>query len=314
MREVFGRLAVAWRPAPDFSLTVAADANDGDNGLNPYTTLIDEVPGGRVFAAGYRNADISDDPYDSNTGQLDQTRVSNAARGVAATADWSVAERLGVKAIASVRRSKYEAGLDDDGFVDDFVRFPEHGEADQSSIEVQLDGGLGYVDFVAGVYLFEEDGANVQDSTVFLGVRGAFELTQQLDSTAVFASAGTELGSRWRLAGGMRTTRDRKRATTDVGTGPVSGERPWARNELGDCRPLRIRRAHGGVCDGAERLPVQAVPRSSVLPVRRSGLLHGGREHHGAQLRGRGEGAAHRWAGTETRRSSAPATTTCPTR
>ena len=81
MREVFGRLAVAWCPAPGFSLTVVADANDGDNGLNPYTTLIDEVPGGRVFAAGYRNADVSDDPYDSNTGQLDQTRVGNAARG-----------------------------------------------------------------------------------------------------------------------------------------------------------------------------------------------------------------------------------------
>ncbi|MDE0366351.1 MAG: TonB-dependent receptor [Gammaproteobacteria bacterium] len=88
-------------------------------------------------------------------------------------------------------------------------------------------GRWGGIDFVAGVYRFEEDGANVQDPTVFLGVRGAFELAQQLDSAAVFASVGTEPGSRWQLAGGVRSTRDRKRATTDVGTEPVSAERRW---------------------------------------------------------------------------------------
>lgn len=227
MRELFGRLALGWRPSTRFSLTLAADANDGDNGLNPYTTLIDEIPGGRVYAAGYRNADVSDDPYDNNTGQLDQTRVTNGARGLAATADWSVTDRLGVKAIASFRRSEYEAGLDDDGFFDDFLRFPEDGEADQTSIEVQLDGALGGFDFVTGVYRFAEDGLNVQEPTVFLGFRGEFELSQELDSTAVFASVGVDVADRWRLAGGARTTRDRKRAMTDVGTGPVSAERSW---------------------------------------------------------------------------------------
>ena len=227
MRELFGRLAVAWQPAEALRLTLAADANDGNNGLNPYSTLIDEVPGGRVHAAGYRNADIAADPYDNNTGQADQVRVTNEARGVALTADWALTERLNAKAIASARRSVYEAGLDDDGFFDDFMRFPERGEADQASVELQLNGTFGRVDFVAGAYRFDEDGENVQDPTVFLGFEGRFELAQELDSTAVFANLGLHLSDRWRLAGGIRTTGDEKRASTDVGTGLVTARRSW---------------------------------------------------------------------------------------
>ena len=226
-RELFGRLALAWQPAPAFSLTLAADANDGDNGLNPYATLIDEVPAGAVYAAGYRNTDVAADAYDNNTGQADQLRVTNSARGLSATAEWAFADRWTAKAIGSVRHSKYRAGLDDDGFLDDFLSFPERGEADQASIEAQLHGDFDAWHLVAGLLHFSEDGSNVQDPTVFLGFRGRFELSQAVDSTALFINASRDLGSRWRLSGGLRGTRDEKRATTDVGTGTVSARRRW---------------------------------------------------------------------------------------
>lgn len=226
-RELSARVAMEWRPSPTFSLTFAADANDGHNGLNPYTTLIDEVPGGAVFAAGYRNADVARDPYDNNTGQAGQTRTSNAARGVSVTTTWDLGNRLTAKTIASARFSEYEAGLDDDGFFDDYLSFPEDGEADQTSIEVQLLGDFDGLDFVAGAYRFSEDGANVQDPTVFLGFQGAFQLAQALDSTAFFASFSRSVTDRWRLAAGVRTTRDEKRASTDVGTGRVHATRSW---------------------------------------------------------------------------------------
>ena len=80
---------------------------------------------------------------------------------------------------------------------------------------------------MTGAYAFLEDGANVQDPTVFLGNRGRFELSQDLDSVAVFANIGVALGTRWRLAGGVRQSRDSKRASTDVGTGPVAAQRTW---------------------------------------------------------------------------------------
>ena len=226
-RELFGRWALAWQPGPGFGLTLAADANDGDNGLNPYTTLIDEVPNGAVYAAGYRNRDQAADPYDNNTGQADQLRVTNAARGLSATAEWAFADRWAAKAIGSLRRSKYRAGLDDDGFLDDFLSFPERGKADQASIETQLHGDFDPWQVVAGFLHFSEDGGNVQDPTVFLGLRGRFELSQAVDSTALFVNGSRELGSRWRLSGGLRVTRDEKRAATDVGTGTVAAARRW---------------------------------------------------------------------------------------
>ena len=226
-RELSARVALAWRPSPTFSMTLAADANDGANGLNPYTTLIDEIPGGALVAAGYRNADVAVDPYDNNTGQAGQVRTSNAARGVSLTAVWDVTDRLTARTIGSARRSEYQAGLDDDGFLDDYLSFPEDGHADQSSVEVQLLGDFDHWSFVAGAYRFSEDGNNVQDPTVFLGFKGAFQLTQALDSTAFFANLSRTLAERWRLAAGVRTTRDKKRASTDVGTGLVRAARSW---------------------------------------------------------------------------------------
>src|SRR3546814_9012555 len=64
------------------SLLFAADGNDGDNGLRPYTTLIDELPNGAVFQAGFRNSDLAADPYDNNTGQVSQTGVRSEERRV----------------------------------------------------------------------------------------------------------------------------------------------------------------------------------------------------------------------------------------
>ena len=139
LRELAGRLALAWRPTASLSLGLA-DANDGENGLNPYTTLIDEVPSGAVCAAGCRNSDVSRDPYDSNTGQAAQARVGNAAEGLALTARWAFAERLAAKVLASRRRSEYRAGLDDDSLFDDFLSFPETGDAEQTSLEARLHG------------------------------------------------------------------------------------------------------------------------------------------------------------------------------
>ncbi|MCY3795131.1 MAG: TonB-dependent receptor [Gammaproteobacteria bacterium] len=226
-RELFGRMKLAWQPAPAFTLTLAADANDGDNGLNPYTTLINELPMGAVYAAGYRNSDVAANSYDNNTGQADQLRTTNSASGLSATAEWEFAHHWTAKAIGSVRRSKYQAGLDDDGFLDDFLSFPERGEADQASFEAQLHGDFEAWHLVAGFLHFSEDGANLQDPTVFLGAQGRFELSQEVESTALFVNGSRELGSRWRLSGGLRATRDEKRATTDVGTGTVSAKRRW---------------------------------------------------------------------------------------
>ena len=226
-KEVFGRAAIRFAPRDDFSIVVAADANDGEGGLRPYTTLIDELPNGAVYGAGYRNSDVSADPYDNNTGQASQALVTNKAEGISITADWSWNDSIGSKIIASSRSSEYKAGLDDDSFVDDFLSFPELGEADQTSVEFQVNGDLGALDFVSGVYIYREDGKNIQDPTVFLTFPGSFYLSQEVRSSAIFANIGYDVSDQFRVSGGLRFNNDEKDAETNVGSGLFTASRDW---------------------------------------------------------------------------------------
>jgi iron complex outermembrane receptor protein len=226
-KEVFGRAALRYAPSDNFSLVLAYDANDGEGGLRPYTTLIDELPNGALYLAGYRNSDVSPDPYDNNTGQASQTIVTNKAEGVSLTVDWNWNDTFSSKIIASNRTSEYKAGLDDDSFIDDFLSFPETGEADQTSLEFQLSGDMGALDFVSGLYYFNEDGFNNQDPTVFLTFPGTFFLSQEVTSMAIYANLGYDFSDKFRLSGGLRYTEDEKTALADVGSG---AEYPDSRN------------------------------------------------------------------------------------
>ncbi len=103
LQDISARVDVVWRPTDDFSLRITADGNQGDNGLRPYQTFIDEVPNGAVYAAGYRNSDTAADPYDNNSGQANQTRVTNQAHGFSLTADYAISDNLCTNLIFSDR-------------------------------------------------------------------------------------------------------------------------------------------------------------------------------------------------------------------
>ncbi len=227
MTEVYARLAMRYAPNDDFSLVITADANDGEGGLRPYATLIDELPNGAVYGAGYRNSDLATDPFDNNTGQASQTLVTNEAWGISATVDYAFNDELATKFIASHRSSEYKSGLDDDGFLDDFLSFPEIGDADQTSIEVQLNGDMGAWDFVSGVYYFEEEGGNLQDPTTFNTFPGFFILNQEVTSVAVFGNVSYNVSDDFRISGGLRVTNDEKDVVANVSTGFFSASQDF---------------------------------------------------------------------------------------
>ena len=212
LEDISARVALKWSPNDRLSFLLTGDANEGDNGLRPYDTLIDELPNGAVYLAGYRNSDTASNPYNNRTGQESQTAVTNDARGLSLTVEYAIADNMAAKLLLSDRRSNYEAGLDDDGLFDDFLSFPETGSADQQSAEFQLTGDLGAWDYVAGLYWFEEEGFNLQDPTIFLGGPGDFLLGQKVDSQAIYANVGYNLSDDLRVSGGLRYTQDDKEA------------------------------------------------------------------------------------------------------
>jgi iron complex outermembrane recepter protein len=251
MEEWNVRVAAKWDPTDDFSVLFAYDKNDGEGGLRPYDTLIDEVPTGLLYATGARNSDVSDDPYDlaggfvyDESGNLvDTSGVFNEADGWSITADWDMSDTLAWKFIYSDRSSNYGAGLDDDAVGSianpsgDFpgtengviFTYPETGFADQKSAELQLFGDFGGWDFVAGLYRFEEQGGNRQDPNFFLGGPATFINYQETDSNAIYANAGFQVTDALRLSAGLRYTEDEKTARTEpiVGLLEADGFREW---------------------------------------------------------------------------------------
>ena len=230
MEEVSARVALKWSPTDQLSFLLAADGNEGDGGLRPYDTLIDEVPNGGVYAAEYRNSDTTSNPYNNNTGQESQVEVTNEAKGVALTVEYEISDNMAAKLLLSDRHSEYKSGLDDDGFFDDFLSFPEKGEADQQSAELQLTGDFGAFDYVAGLYWFEEEGENIQDPTIFLGDPGDFLLSQKVDSQAIYGNVGYHFTDELRVSAGLRYTQDDKTARVNIKSGLIdeTNSRDWS--------------------------------------------------------------------------------------
>ena len=225
--DVSGRLSVKWEPSNDFRMVLTADGNNGDGGLRPYTVLIDELQSDRYYGGdnplgvALRNTDVTPegyDIYDNATGEEAVTGVSNEARGLALTTEWDMNDDYTLKLVASTRSSKYKAGLDDDGTIYSLDHYPERGEADQTSIELQLNGYINeYTDFVAGLYYFNEEGKNRQGEDYSYNTwSNLLELDQETTSKAVYVNVRRDLTDELSLSGGLRYTEDEKDASASV--------------------------------------------------------------------------------------------------
>lgn len=107
--------------------------------------------------------------------------------------------------------------------------YPERGEADQTSIELQFNGYLGQFDFVSGLYWFEEEGSNRQgEDSRFNGGANLLELDQTTTSKAVFVNVGYDMTDDLRVSGGLRYTQDEKESTANVGIGPTHAKDDWS--------------------------------------------------------------------------------------
>ncbi len=242
-----GRLTANWEVNDRFSLLFSVDGNQSENGQSPYeiefnplTPIPDPDPPGGCCNGDFAFIDpslVAPDRDDSFTTVAGLESTSNEGLGVSITADVELSDELAAKIIASHRSSEYTGGLDDDESTLNLSEFPETGEADQLSFEVQVNGEYNNLDFVAGFYYFEEEGSTDSGPWVFspfnmpggldnfgnptgFGDFGFFNLQQDTESTAVYANGSLSVSDRLTVGAGARFSRDEKDASAIFPTFP----------------------------------------------------------------------------------------------
>ncbi len=251
-----GRLTAAWDVNDRLSLLFAVDGMEAQNGQSPYyidfhpltPTPPIEPPGGCCNGDfGYLDPSlVAPDRDDSFTTVAGLESTSNRSIGGSITADLDISERLSARLLLSSRSSEYSGGLDDDDSTLNLSEFPETGEADQQSAELQLFGEYGGVNFIGGLYYFEEEGftdsgpwvfspfnmPNAEDNfgnpTCCGGDYGWFNLQQEATSFAVYANASFDVTDRLTIGAGARHTSDDKDASAIF---PTFTERKFLSND-----------------------------------------------------------------------------------
>ena len=231
----FGRAALNWQATPNLGLLFAADVSRSDQGVSPHAVDVFNPANG----FGLRQADQPKNPDDTYSLNNELMSTEDETKGYSLTVDWELREQLRAKAIASRRSMWFEGGLDNEKVAATLIEFPERGEADQTTLELQLAGDAGWGDWVAGLYAFDEDGFN--DSPFVFRPAGLADgrpavipasdfdgrlyLEQQTESRAAFGHTNVDLAERVTLGLGLRHTRDDKRAIGSLHYFPAPAER-----------------------------------------------------------------------------------------
>jgi iron complex outermembrane recepter protein len=243
--EFSGRLVARWEPSGTFSTLFSLDGVSAHNGLSPYTIGFDpSIPApdpNNIFAGSFPllNASLLPaNPDDNNTTVAGLDTTTNSAFGASITSEWEANENLTTKAIASYRSSDYTGGLDDDASILHLSEFPENGNAQQTSLELQLNGQYGALDFVSGLYYFHEVGETESGPFVFspfntpgavegFGGFGFFDLNQTTNSYAGFTNVKYQFTPRFTAGAGIRYSYDKKNADAKF---PTFASRKFVRN------------------------------------------------------------------------------------
>ncbi|WP_404340569.1 TonB-dependent receptor [Pseudoalteromonas mariniglutinosa] len=232
-QELSGRVAIKWQAHSDLSLLLSVDAVDNESGQSPYTIeLTAPLDANDPFNGDFPL--LTEDMLPTNPDDLATTvagieSTSYSGWGTSFTADWDINNTYAAKFITSYRSSEYEGGLDDDAVALNLSEFPEQGGADQYSFEIQLNGSYANMDFVSGLYYFNEDGFTRSGPFVFspfntpngllndgvtpsFGGYGNFAINQETNSYAAYINGSYDVNNELSIGGGLRYSKDKKQA------------------------------------------------------------------------------------------------------
>lgn len=215
-----GRAKLLWDIAPDFNLLLSADfikeralPNSGvsfrDEDYN-FDGVVDYVYDGSLYTYESRLSDIFQDSDNM---------------GISARAEWNISDTLMLTSITAYRDMQVSVRAEVDGLP--ISRFEPHQRLDNSQLsqEINLAGSLDRLNWVGGVYFFQEENDFLWDLTVFgnLGAPQNFQLfNQETEAYAVYGQATYDLTERLSFTGGLRYTNETKEFLADgfAKTGP----------------------------------------------------------------------------------------------
>lgn len=232
-QELSGRMALKWQANSDLSFVFSVDGVDNESGQSPYTIeLTAPLDANDPFNGDFPL--LTEDMLPSNPDDLATTvagieSTAYSGWGTSLSAHWDINNTYTTKFITSYRSSEYEGGLDDDAVALNLSEFPEEGGADQYSFEIQLNGSYDNMDFVSGLYFFNEDGFTSSGPFVFspfntpdgllndgttasFGNYGYFDINQETNSYAAYINASYDLSDDLTVGGGLRYSKDKKEA------------------------------------------------------------------------------------------------------
>lgn len=219
--QTFGRVAMLWEVNDRFSLLATADLAESDQGVSPHEVVVFNP----VNMFGLTQDQQPSNPDDTFSLNNDLLEVEDETKGYSLTAEYEINDALNVKAIFGAREMWFEGGLDNEKVPATMIEFPERGEAEQTTAEIQLNGSADWGDWVVGAYYFNEDGSN-DSPHVFRGAPAAGEplviptadfdgrlyIEQETTSKALFGHMNLDLSELWSLGVGLRYTEDEKDA------------------------------------------------------------------------------------------------------
>ncbi|MCB1676924.1 MAG: TonB-dependent receptor [Halioglobus sp.] len=144
--------------------------------------------------------------------------------GHALTVTWDINEALTLKSITANRESKvHEIGDTDGSGTNVFQNNTLLGKVEALTQELQLVGVGDNYQFVAGLYYFDEEGADRFTSTIRGGAFPVSAVDTQNEAIAAFGQATWNVSQTWSVTGGLRYTEEERDMTTSAVPGvPVS--------------------------------------------------------------------------------------------
>ncbi|WP_340266043.1 TonB-dependent receptor [Sphingobium mellinum] len=170
--------------------------------------------------AGYPADFPSRHPHRINNNR--PNRLNRDSQGISLTSEWQ-SDDVTVTSITAYRHSSYDASLDDDQEQVDFVSVDDFSDSSRFfSQELRLAGGAGKLRYLVGAYYFDQTvhtdrGLGLgADLLAPFGIMASPVLTTRgsvkTQSGALFGRLDYPLTDRLTLSGGVRYTREKKRA------------------------------------------------------------------------------------------------------